>query len=155
MAKQAAGNHTPKSLRQRSNRKAGAAELEAPESPKVPVLPKHIDRPSGKGWHRHTRRWWRHVWESPMAGEYLESDVDGLIRLAILIDQFNWTNDPKLMSEIRLQEARFGLSPVDRSRLQWEVARSDEATSRRRAPATTSRSVDDRDDPRNVLRAVK
>lgn len=86
-----------------------------------------------------------------MAGEYLPSDVDGLGRLAILVDEFYKTLDPKLMTEIRQQEARFGLSPVDRSRLQWEVAKGEEAD-RRRTPKQREQSAGD--DPREVLRAV-
>lgn len=139
----------PAHLRQRTNRKAGAATLEAPEKPTIPKL----DNPDGRKWHRLTRAWWRRVWESPMASEYLETDVDGLGRLAILIDVFYQTNDPKLMAEIRLQEARFGLSPVDRSRLQWEVERGEEADARRRKSRPAAQAADD-EDPRSRLRVV-
>lgn len=86
-----------------------------------------------------------------MASEYLPSDVDGLGRLAILVDEFYKTLDPKLMTEIRQQEARFGLSPVDRSRLQWEVAKGEEADRRRNPPQRKQAAGDD---PREALRAV-
>src|SRR5688500_5281099 len=118
----------PAHLRQNRTKKSGAATLEAPERPKIPRLP-NLD---GVDWHPLTRAWWRNVWRSPMAGEYLETDVDGLGRLALLIKAFYRYGDPKLMAEIRLQEARFGLSPIDRSRLQWEVAKGEEASTRRR-----------------------
>lgn len=87
-----------------------------------------------------------------MATEYLPSDVSGLARLALLIDQFYVTLDSRLMAEIRLQEARFGLSPVDRSRLQWEVAKGEEAD-RRRKPTAKQRDAE-QGDPRDVLRIV-
>lgn len=140
----------PGQLRQRRNQKAGAATLETPERPRIPRLP-NLD---GVEWHPLTRAWWRNVWRSPMAGEYLETDVDGLGRLALLINAFYQTGDPKLMAEIRLQEARFGLSPVDRSRLQWEVAKGEEASTRRRRPSTPSQQSQERADPRDLLKVV-
>jgi hypothetical protein len=94
-----------------------------------------------------------------MAGEYLETDIDGLGRLALIVDDFHKAEDPKaridLMREIRLQEARFGLSPVDRSRLQWEIAKGDEASRRRQPQRPAESSQDSVGDPRQVLRAVK
>ena len=148
----------PAHLRQRRNKKPGAATLPAPvETPqrKAPTLP----NPDKRKWHRLTRAWWRRVWASPMASEYLETDVDALGRLAVLIDDYYQAEDPKqrkeLAKEIRLQEARFGLSPVDRSRLQWEIAKGDEASRRRQPQRPAESSQDSVGDPRQVLRAVK
>src|SRR5690554_4240430 len=91
----------PAHLRQRRNKKAGAATLAAPtEQVKVPALQKPVKEWQ---WHRLTRAWWRNVWQSPMAGEYLDTDIDGLARLAMLVDLFYKSADPKLMAEIRLQ----------------------------------------------------
>src|SRR5690606_39487305 len=111
----------PAPQQQRRNRTSTAATLERPpegERRRAPTLP----HPDGRKWHRLTRAWWRRVWASPMASEYLETDVDGLGRLAVLVDDFHKAESAKerkeLLQEIRLQEARFGLSPVDRSRLQ-------------------------------------
>lgn len=139
----------PAALRQRRNKKAGATEL-VESRRRAPVLPNDL----GREWHRLTRAWWAKVWRSPMANEYLDTDVDGLVRLAVVVDQFYETLDPKLMAEIRLQEARFGLSPVDRSRLQWEVAKGEEAARRHQIPSR-SQPANESDDPRSVLRAVK
>jgi len=137
----------PVSLRQRRNKKAGAATLkESDENKKIPTL----QNPDRRKFHRLTRAWWRRVWTSPMAGEYLESDVDGLARLALLVDAYYNSPSKDLMSEIRLQEARFGLSPVDRSRLQWEVERGEEAQRKRQPKAPVSGS-DRVKDPRKVL----
>jgi len=88
-----------------------------------------------------------------MASEYLPTDVDGLGRLALLIDSFYNRPDPKMLGEIRLQEARFGLSPVDRSRLQWEVQKGEEAE-RKRKPLTPKTDPHPAD-PRGVLGVVK
>lgn len=144
----------PAHLRQRRNKKAGAATLTKPtKKPKVPTLPN--PQPGEWKWHRLTRAWWRKVWTSPMASEYLETDIDGLARLAILVDQFYKSGDPKLMSEIRLQEARFGLSPVDRSRLQWEVQKGEEAERKRQPRSQSKRQEPHKADPRGILGVVK
>jgi len=63
-----------------------------------------------------------------MAPEYIESDIDALYVLASLRDEFWRTGgtDGKLAGEIRLQEARFGSTPLDRRRLEWELERPEE-----------------------------
>lgn len=137
----------PAEIRQRTNRKPGAATLDSDTTVKAPALPK-ID---GVSWHRLTVTWWRDVWASPMAPEFIATDVHGLTRLARLINQFNESGDVKVMTEIRLQEARFGLSPVDRARLQWEVAKGDEAERKRKPTAPKKQTSGD---PRDVLRVV-
>lgn len=139
----------PAALRQRRNRVAGAARLreETPRRKRAPRLPR---RPGG--WHAMTRAWWRDVWHSPMAAEYLQADVHGLLRLAVLVDQF-WAEPSKdLAAEIRLQQQAFGLSPIDRRRLQWEVERLEEATAKRKRRAERTQSP--AEDPRKVLRIV-
>ena len=88
-----------------------------------------------------------------MAEEWLEADRQSLLRLAVLVDQF-WamTLTPlapvkELISEIAKQEARFGLTPYDRHRMQWKVEKPTEKTE---LPV-----ADPEVDPRTVLRAVK
>jgi hypothetical protein len=78
--------------------------------------------------------WWRSVWTSPMASEYLDADMrSGLYLLADLY-QIRWTVEGRDLieasKEIRQQEVRFGLSPIDRRRLQWEVERAEVAVER-------------------------
>ena len=70
-----------------------------------------------------TRGWWKTIWASPMAVVWLEADVPGLVRLAELIDLGHREGATPLtaMSEIRALEDRYGLSPLARRRLQWEV----------------------------------
>lgn len=138
----------PMHLRQRTNRKSGSATLQSPESPRVPTIP----NPDGRGWHSLTVKAWAHAWASPMSSQWLETDADALGRLALLWDEFYKRPSAGVMAEIRLQEQRFGLSPLDRSRLQWEVSRAEEAELRRPAlqPKRTGTS-----DPRKILMAVK
>ena len=83
---------------------------------KVPVLPFEANAAC--------LAWWADVWASPMAPEFVRSDIHGLFMLAYLVDEF-WSEgavDRKaLLGEIRLQRQCFGLSPIDRRRLQWEI----------------------------------
>src|SRR5262245_15041954 len=124
----------PSALRQRRNKvstfavlpPAGAAEPRA-----VPPLPK---RAKGElPWHEETLDYWRRVWASEMAGEYLDADIPGLVALMRLQDRFNY-GALELAAEIRLQRQCFGLTPIDRRRLQWEVGKAEEAE-RKRAKA--------------------
>ncbi len=145
------GRHPkPAHMRQNRTKKSGAATLTTPEeSVKIPAL----QNPDKRKFHRLTRAWWKRVWNSPMASEYLETDIDGLARVALLVDNYYKHPHKDLMSEIRLQEARFGLSPVDRSRLQWEVFKGEEAEKKRKPPkmehATSGK------DPRGILGVVE
>lgn len=135
-------------LRQRRNRVTTAATLDAePRRRAAPKLP--ADHP----WREETRVWWRDVWRSPMAGEYTVSDRHGLLLLARLVDRF-WTEPTTaLASEIRLQGQLYGLSPLDRRRLQWEVGRGEEAERKRSRPKPPPRP-DPSVDPRSVLQVV-
>lgn len=137
-------------LRQRRNKTATRATFtdDGTARPKrTPELPRQMT------WHPMTRQWWKHVWSSPMSDEYLWVDVDGLYRLAPLVNQF-WMQggtDPKLAESIARQGAMYGLTPMDRRRLQWEVARVEQVETRtRRTPP--ARQVDD---PRALLGVVE
>lgn len=143
----------PKRNPARRNKSATRATLTAEHDVQAPPLPRRE-----AGWDWQTESWWRDVWASPMAPEFHESDKHGLFALAALVDDF-WTADSSrdrtaLASEIRLQRQCFGLTPIDRRRLQWEIERTDEAVEkgrkRRAAAAPTVPGVD----PRSVLRAV-
>ena len=78
------------------------------------------------------QEWWRDIWTSPMAAEYLEADKHGLYLLAELYHRrWNATKNSELRllaAEIRQQEIRFGLTPIDRRRLQWEVEKANMQT---------------------------
>ncbi|HEV8065630.1 MAG TPA: hypothetical protein VGP46_12385 [Acidimicrobiales bacterium] len=125
--------------------------LQAVEGVEVPELPNSEFR------HPATVAWWEAIWTSPMAPEYDASDIHGLYLLADLIDCY-WMADmvkgmtkKELAAEIRLQRQCFGLTPIDRRRLQWEIEKADsaqDAGKRRRSSSATGK----REDPR--LKAV-
>jgi hypothetical protein len=148
-------------LRQRTNRVSTQATLRMPpvdppasepatEVPTVPQLP--IRGPGETPWHPDTLIFWKEVWASPMAAEFIAADIPGLVIVARLIDRFNY-GAVELAGEIRLQRQCFGLTPLDRRRLQWEIERV-EAAGRRR-PTATAPAAGGVKDPRRNLRAVK
>ncbi len=139
------------SARSRRNKTSTQAALRADHAIVAPELP------SGE-WHPMTLAWWRDVWASPMAPEYDDSDRHGLYVLAVLVEDF-WRAEGsdrlKLAAELRQQGQRFGLSPIDRRRLQWEITRTDEAVEKATASrARKSASRKPAADPRAVLRSV-
>lgn len=140
----------PAHLRQRVNKKSTHAQLPAQGEVKgeVPAIP----NPDGRVWHPLTVAAWASAWLSPMASQFLDADVAAMGRLAVLWDAFNQVPTSQLAAEIRLQEQRFGLTPLDRSRLQWEIARGDEAVDRKRPKGDRKTGTHD---PRNVLSMVK
>jgi hypothetical protein len=143
----------PAHLRQRTNRKAGSATISmAPPSDRS--KPPTIPNPDGRVWHPLTLKAWSHAWRSPMATQWLETDADALGRLALLWDDFYRVPSADALKEIRLQSALFGLSPLDRSRLQWEVSRAEEAETKQ-GRRSESRKRTGTNDPRNVLRMIK
>lgn len=142
------------SVRARRNKTSTNATLSLVHTVKAPDLPdRDLD------WHPETISWWADIWASPMAPEFHDSDRHGLFALAVLVDDF-WTADSalprsKLAAEIRLQRQCFGLTPMDRRRLQWEIERVDEAVDkgekrRSATPKPTSAAAD----PRAVFRAL-
>jgi len=136
------------SERQRRNKTTTAARFEVTGAPmENPELGRHPTSEDG-AWHPRTLDFWREVWESPMREEYLRADLDGLFALAVLIDQFWRHPSYHVAAEIRLQRQCYGLTPIDRRRLQWEVVRA-ETAGRARPKATTPKG-----DPRSALRAV-
>jgi hypothetical protein len=142
-------------IRQRTNRTPGAAKLDAAANltRRAPPLPK-VNMPDGseREWEKLTRAFWRDCWRSPMATEYLQADIHGLYRLAVLVDDF-WKEPTKeLAGEIRLQQQQFGLSPLDRRRLQWEVEKVEAVTRRQQPPPSLPQSSED--DPRRLLSVV-
>jgi len=153
----------PPHLLQRRNKTVGAAKLPTEESSatnKVPRLPAREPDKDGKPvrWHPMVVRWWASVWRSPMASEYLDADMRGGLYLLADLHQLRWTlrdsvSLKEIAGEIRLQEVRFGLSPIDRSRLRWTIDAGETAAERTEARRELKAPKKERD-PRGVLKAV-
>jgi hypothetical protein len=83
----------------------------------------HDYDPAPIAWRPTTLAWWETIWASPMAAEWVDADVPGLLNLAVLVDEF-WTfGESKIHAEIRQASREFGLSPLSRRTLQWEIHR--------------------------------
>ena len=141
--------------RQRRNRTSTARTLAGlPPDFVTPELP------DVRPWQSMTLSWWDDVWASPMASEFIDggADIHGLYLLAVLVDEF-WSNpSTSLAGEIRLQRQCFGLTPIDRRRLQWEIDRGEDASERTRKrhapPPASSGATEPPADPRSILFAV-
>jgi hypothetical protein len=133
-------------IRQRRNKVSTSATLTrtTPRRQRAARLPKN------RRWHELTRAWWADVWHSPMAENILRADEHALLRLAVLIDMFWQEPTKEIAAEIRLEQQAFGLTPLDRRRLQWTVEEEDVPRRARRAVVDD----DEADDPRTILRMV-
>lgn len=147
---------TPKDpkVRQRTNREATAASFIDTSPIASGTPPELIERRSEAGevipWRAETQSFWDDLWSSPMASEYTTADVHGLYILATLVDAF-WANPTETRAaEIRLQRQCFGLTPIDRRRLQWEIKRVEPNGAKPKVPERPERAAD----PRSVLKAV-
>lgn len=83
-----------------------------------------------------------------MACEYTTPDVHGLVVLMHMQHRY-WNGDYDLAAEIRLQRQCYGLTNLDRRRLQWEIRRVE----RPKAPPSPQRP-ERAADPRAVIKAV-
>lgn len=143
------------SLRARRNKTTTRAVLTARKGAKVPPLPK------GTRWYPEVRAWWTRTWKSEMTGEWADSDTDGMY-LALKLMQAFWDPDTSpnvcraLAGEIRQLLAQYGLTPMARRSLQWEIDRGEaaaETTAQRRAgKAAPAKKAPAKPDPR-VTRA--
>lgn len=136
----------PAAIRQRQNRASTRATLTSTKGIRVPSLPKV----EGREWQALTVAWWRDTWKSPMAAEFHPSDIHALYVLADLIDRY-WTKpSTELAGEIRQHRQAFGLTPLDRRRLEWSIERAETAARKRPAPPAPAPV----DDPRKLLSVV-
>ena len=81
------------------------------------------------------RDWWRDVWRSPMAAVYVEADVPALGRACRLVARESLGEASATeLGELRQLEDRFGLSPLARRRLMWEIEQASSSDSPPSAP---------------------
>lgn len=161
-------------MRQRRNKTTTRAHLEAPAAARVDlpvrhssfrcrecyltpskhtegvfdkedILPHEFDAIEAK-WNDLTLAWWETIWASPMADEWVDADVPGLVALAFLVDEFWRTGNREIHAEIRQASREYGLSPLSRRSLQWEVIRVRRAE--RGAPPAKDAVQTRRKDPR-------
>jgi hypothetical protein len=142
-------------LRQRRNKKVTARTLEVKRPAKgIPELPA---RRRGK-WRPEAIALWEEIWKSSMAPEFNDVDIQGLYILIDLVHEYYKLSSKELgkkqslANEIRLQRQCFGLTPIDRMRLQWQSEKTDDLKNkgqkRRNGPVK-----DYKVDPRKAIEA--
>jgi hypothetical protein len=147
-----------KKLLQRRNKKSTAMTFKDVKSVNdIPELP--VRR---RKWRPETLAWWKSVQESPMAreGKFIEVDLHRLYMVADLVDEY-WRLSSKdlgrkasLANEIRLQGQCFGMTPIDRSRLDWQFEKAGDAKNRSQKRQNERYKLDKhRVDPRTVIEA--
>ena len=150
-------------VRWRTERKSGRSTTAAQHTASATVLyelTRHIEVPvlptifnedgTERLWHTQTQEWWEDMWSSPMAPEYHAVDIHGLYRLAMITDKF-WTAPGfsvalEAAKEIRLAQKDYGMTPMDRRRLQWQIQATEKAQdegARRGKPPTSLAAVPD------------
>ena len=129
----------PAALRQRRNRSTSSATIEAPPAARVDLAGAH---------HPRTLDWWSVIWSSPISAEWVDADVPDLVALATLWDEFWNAGDvatrTKAHAEIRMASMQFGLTPMARRSLQWEVKRVERASDVASAAPAPTRKRDPR-----------
>lgn len=90
-------------------------------------------------------RLWKAMWTRPEAWQWAEADVPALTRLVVLqLDPRAWL-DPRLLSEMRQLEDRYGMNPYARKQMRWvreDEEVDDELVDGRPAPVRRLRPVD-------------
>jgi hypothetical protein len=112
----------PAHLRRNRNRKAGGEWVILDKSYSGPIP----DLPPIYKWSEETRRWWKAIWQSPMATQWLEGDAEALSILALVRQRFlEGDSRVAVARELRLLESNFGLTPAGRQQRRWIVTEED------------------------------
>lgn len=153
--------------RQRTNKASTRAVLSAVVDHSVPPLPPAKDwigDPSSDesgivDWSPAVKAWWETIWTSPMSNEFHDSDMPQLYLGAFYLEQVvnPWLKTTERLAAGKQHEAmvkNFGLNPMSRRGLQWEIEKVGEAQHRsafRQPPAPADGPVpapDHAPDPR-------
>jgi hypothetical protein len=96
---------------------------------KPPPLPKTVKVPAT------VRAWWRALWASPISQGYDDVDQPALTRLVVLWARaLDGSASIGELAEIRQLEDRYGLNPLARRRLGWQVLSPQRASADEDAP---------------------
>lgn len=160
------------STRSRRHKTSTKAVLHAVENPDIPPLPPAGDWLGGiedmttpdeappREWPRPVERWWEDIWSSPMSSEFTDSDIHGLYLACFYMAQvlnpyLKMTDRISASKAYETQVRNFGLNPMSRRTLQWEIERSEEAQAkgrkrRQRTDPAAESNAPEPADPRHV-----
>ena len=158
------------SVRARNNKSSTKATLYAvePEDVDIPPMPPaehYVPCPFPESsefyyepfWFPAVVAWWEDIWSSPMSSEFSDSDIHGLYmgckQLQESLNPRNKaTEQAAFMTKFEQTVRNFGLNPMARRSLQWEIDRGDEASDRvdkRRQAKAQTRPAKPAFDPRS------
>ena len=169
----------PPGTAQRRNKSSTKASLKLAVDHDVPALPPAedwfpadplspaaqrfptVDPDTGAlAWPPPVQRWWNDIWSSPMSNEFVHSDIQGLYMAAFYLAQ---ALNPYAKMSDRLAAGKaheacirnYGLNPMARRTLQWEIERTKEAQERgaKRRASTHGKGPDGHGDARNPVSA--
>lgn len=139
----------PKDDEKRQRTNAGPESVELDRDARVDDAP---ELPGADGYLPATVSWYQEWCESAQAAQFLNTDWQRLHMIAPLVDSYFRNPVPRVMAEIRLNEAKLGATADDRLRLRWRLRRADqEAESAERQGAAAGgerRSSREGPDPR-------
>ncbi len=72
-------------------------------------------------WHPLAVAWWEDIWTSPMSKQYLTADRHSLYRILLMIQEYWRRPNVELSKDIDKAQQAFGLTPLDRRRLEWII----------------------------------
>jgi len=121
----------PKNPKTRQRRNVASTRLVLePRDPKTIVVP---ELPASEtGWHELTEQAWNRWWSSPVSSAWdMQADLDGLFALAAVLDDFWREPTTNRYDAVRKGMQAYGLSPIDRRRLEWTIDRPEPEVKKR------------------------
>ncbi len=138
----------------RRNKVSTKAVLRLVKNPKIPAPP------AGTDWHEQALIWWGKAWSSPMRQEWTDSDANG-IELMLAVQHAYWKSFdegdyrimPQLMNSFNTLAKQYGLSPMSRRSLQWQIEQGEAAEEKtiKRRQSRTKTGLRKGQDPRELL----
>lgn len=129
--------------------KARAAQMRVITIEPMPQPPLPDSMPGDVPWPAITREWWGQWADEPMAREFTGPDWAFLMDTALLHAAVWADGQLKLLGELRLRTAKYGVTPEDRARLRIQYSSADAAEERRDGSAAGARAR------RGQIRALK
>lgn len=118
--------------RRSKNSDAGLRVIEASPVAQPPL-------PPGMAWPEETETWWKMWGDSPLSGEFTQTDWSFLLDTAILHAQLWGNGDTTVLPELRIRVAKFGATPEDRARLRIQFAQAEGAEQHQKQNKVSSR----------------
>lgn len=153
-----AANQRKPDSRSKKGSKAAVTLLTVAENPDIPPMPpaadwialpggdpakqggmdadfQSYDLPTEPEWNDAVVRWWESIWSSPMASEFVESDIHGLYLACMYLHEslnpFHKPSDRNTFAKSwEAAVKNYGLTPSARETLRWQVAQGTSAQKR-------------------------